>query len=191
MISQYRANIANVVKSIFVLIGVLFVASSFTNAYLSDVATSSGNSFATSMASPNDVKLNEIYANPTNNNPLDPSDESNGEWLEIYNTSDWSWDVNGWRLEDAAHKSIIVDASKTGGSTVVPAHGWLVVNRNGDPNFSLNNGSETVYLYDGGMLIDSFHYTTTTETKSWGRKPDGLGTWFSDLTPSPGGTNGL
>ena len=74
---------------------------------------------------------------------------------------------------------------------MVPSHGWLVVNRNGDPNFSLNNGSETVYLYNGGTLIDSFHYTATTETKSWGRKPDGIGVWFSDLTPTPGGTNGL
>ena len=173
-----------ILRHFFFLAGMTFIAVAFTNAYFADQATVNSNSFTTSRASFTDVVLNEIYANPPGSN------ESNGEWVEIYNKGDWAWDANGWRLKDASDHILVIDSTKTGGSTVVPPHGWLVINRNGDPNFSLNNGAETVYLIRPDGVADTFSYTTTTEDKSWARRPDGVGPWFGNQTPTPGGTNG-
>jgi len=174
-----------IIRLLFVISVALLITSGLTGAYIVDGESSIGNSLTAGTAPAQNIVLNEIYPNPPG------SSEANSEWLELYNKGDWAWNVNGWRLVDFANNSMVIDGTKTGGSTVVPPHGWLVVNRNGNQNFSLNNDSETISLYNAGMLIDSFHYTTTTEAKSWGRKPDGIGAWFNDLTPTPGATNGL
>lgn len=170
-----------ILKHSFLLVGILFVASSFTNAYYVSHADIHGNNIATSISSPSDIKLNEVLPNPI-------GDDATGEWTELYNTGDWAIDVKGWVLKDAANNALIIDAAHTGGTTVVPAKGWLIVNRNSS-SFSLNNGSEVVILNDTSTEIDSFSYGSTSEGRSWGRIPDGAGAWTNDLLPTPGGAN--
>jgi len=179
-----------ILKHLFFVAGMAFIAVAFTNAYFVDQAAINNNSFTTSTGSASSIRLNEIYANPIND-PPGSSNESNGEWVELYNNGDWAWDVNGWKLVDKENHTLVINSSKTNGPTIVPAHGWLVVNRNGDPDFSLNNGDEIIYLYSDTMAsIDNFHYTNTTETKSWSRRPDGTGGWVGNQIPTPGATNG-
>ena len=146
------------------------------------------------------VVMNEFLPNPTGaNNASKP----NGEWVELYNNGLVAIDVNGWYLYDSdnAYELQISTSNSdndndTGdsGETIVPAHGWLVVYRDNDADFSLNNsGGDTVKLYDGAIgsganLLDSFAYSSTTEGKTYARIPDGTGSWV-DPVPTPGGKN--
>ena len=104
-----------------------------------------------------------------------------GEWVELYNKGNWSIDINGWYLYDAidSHDLPITATNVGGGSTIIPAKGYLAVYRNTDPLFSLNNDTDNVRLYDGeigvGNLINSHSYTGTVEAKSWSGMPNGAG----------------
>lgn len=81
--------------------------------------------------------------------------------------------------------------------TLIPSGGFLVIYRNDDLDFSLNNiGGDTVRLYDGEIenvanLIDSYTYTVNApEGKSFARIPDGSNNWV-DPIPTPGLPNSL
>lgn len=170
-----------------------FVGVAYTGAYFSDSVSVSGNTFTAGVSSHSDIALNEFMANPpgAENAPM-----PDGEWVELYNKGPWPIDVNGWYLYDAHddHDLPITTANVGGGSTIIPAHGYLVVYRNGDPSFSLNNDTDTLRLYDGtigsGSMIDSYTYTGTTEDETWARVPNGTGSWTADQTPTKGGSNG-
>ena len=139
------------------------------------------------------IVLNEILANPVGS---DTALKPNGEWVELYNNSNINFDVAGWVVYDSddSHELYITTANTNTGSTIVPAHGWLVVYRNGDSDFSINNDVETIRLYNGypvssSVLIDSYSWTfEKPEGFSYARIPDGVGAWV-DPVPTPGGTN--
>ncbi len=148
------------------------------------------------------IVLNEFIPNPVG---IDTALKPGGEWVELYNNGSITVDVNGWVLYDAVDTHDLVvsisnsdnnDNPTDAGETTVPAHGFLVVYRNGDANFSLNNDGDTLRLYNnaissGGVLIDSYTYTTTkAEGSSYARIPDGTGTWV-DPYPTPGKPNVL
>lgn len=165
----------------------------FSNSTIGPPATSS---------TPGDVVINEILPNPNeDDNALMPA----GEWVELYNRSDSDVDVSGWVLYDAedVHKLIISSSNSDNngdtadsGETVVPAHGFLVVYRNGDGDFSLDNDGDTVRLYNaeigsGGTMVDSYTYSgIIPDNKSIARYPDGGETWY-DPIPTPGRPNQL
>jgi len=190
------------IKMLFVLISAIFIGGVFTGAYFSDNVSTTNNIFTagtwavtpsaspTPPPSPASVVLNEYMPNPSGNDD-DPMPQ--GEWVELYNNGGTALDVDGWRIYDAAGAYVpIISGNIVGGSTVVPAGGYLVVYRNGY-SFSLNNsGAETVYLYDGdigsGTLVDSHSYSGSTEDKTWARVPDGGG-WSDGHVKTPGGPN--
>ena len=179
-------------KFVFFPAALLFCVVSFTGAYFSDSVTTSGNTFTAGVSSDTDVIINEIFANPSGaeNAPM-----PGGEWVELYNTGDWSIDVNGWYLYDSYdnHALPVNAANVAGGSTLIPSGGYLVVFRNGDADFSLNNDDDTVRLFNDqiglGTLIDSQSYINPDEDKTWSGMPNGLGAWSDNHTPTPGGAN--
>lgn len=136
------------------------------------------------------VVLNEFLANlGTDDDAIKPG----GEWMELYNNTNNPIDLNGWYLYDEADHALPIILGNVGGdSTIIPAKGFLVVYRNGY-SFSLNNGNDTIYLYDGvrstSNLLDSYHYTGTATNRSTVRLPDGIGGWDEHHDPSPGGPN--
>ena len=140
------------------------------------------------------VVINEFLPNPVGN---DNAPKPNGEWVELYNTSTSDIDVVGWVLYDSndGHELPITAANTNTGDTVVGANGFLVVYRDGDSDFALNNtDGDSVRLYDGEIgdganLIDSHTYTiNAAEGKSFARIPDGSETWV-DPIPTPGEPN--
>lgn len=138
------------------------------------------------------IVLNEILPNPLG---PDSAAMPNGEWVELYNNSGSSVDVNGWKIVDAASNNVVIDNTKTNtGGTVVASHGWLVIYFGTNPILN-NTIGDTVYLYSGvaipANLVDSHSYTgTVPEGKSIARIPDGSPTWY-DPIPTPGGPNEL
>lgn len=144
----------------------------------------------------NKVVINEFLPNPIG---PDEAPMPNGEWIELYNNKGEKVDVNNWVLYDAYddHELFITPANTNTGNTLIPSGGFLVVYRNNDSDFSLNNiGGDTVRLYDGEIenganLIDSYTYIVNApEGKSFARIPDGSNNWV-DPVPTPGLPNSL
>ncbi|MCK4589308.1 MAG: lamin tail domain-containing protein [Nanoarchaeota archaeon] len=135
------------------------------------------------------VKINEFLPDPIGN---DDADKPLGEWVELYNTGKAPIDLRGLVLydKDDSHELYISDVTTTAG-TVIPAGSYLVVYRNGDTDFALNNdGFEEVRFYDGypvnnSNLIDSMSYSGGVEGMSWSKVKEG---WYKS-TATLGGEN--
>ena len=144
------------------------------------------------------VLINEFVPNPDGSDQGAAGAPLDGEWVEIFNNTGVSVDVDGWVLydEDDTNELVISSTNVEGGITDIPAGGFMVVYRNGDGNFELNNDEDTVRLYDdeigdGGTLIDSRAYAYgggAPEDKSFARIPDGTANWV-DPEPTPGEPN--
>jgi len=106
-------------------------------------------------ASDSSVVLSEILANPS-------EDESEGEFIELQNTSKKSVDLSGWKLRDA---------SKTGAYTfpeesLIDRDAFLVLSRK-EFGFTINNTNETVTLEDPkGSVADTVHWDSSRENIS-------------------------
>jgi len=167
----------------------------------------------------NSIALNEFLPNPIGD---DSAPMPNGEWVELYNNTGINIDAGGWYLYDQydSHKLKITASNTNTGGTVIVSGGFLVVYRNSNSDFSLNNDKDSVRLYDGypvssSHLIDEYvydgrdHFSLTPtpgspnvddssggagsqipENKSFARIPDGTGEWV-DPIPTPGTSNKL
>ena len=142
----------------------------------------------------NKVVINEFLPNPVG---YDDDPMPGGEWVELYNNTGSDVSVAGWYLYDNDNSQMlaITSANTNTGGTTVTSGGFLVVYRDGDSDFALNNtGGDTVRLYNkrisaGGNLIDSHAYTIDAPAgKSFVRFPDGSNTWVDPL-PTPGEPN--
>lgn len=169
------------------------------------------------------IVLNEFLPNPNGLVPdygfdfgSDTSNMPQGEWVELYNNSDFAFDLSGWYIKDNLESDtnkIMISASNTiPAGTVIGAKSWLVVYMN---KAVFNNDGDTVKLFNpNNELVDSHAYTgndycemeptpgeeNTTDTdgscagvppnKSYARIPDGIGDWV-DPIPTPGSMNKL
>lgn len=139
------------------------------------------------------VVLNEFIPNPVG---ADDAFMPGGEWVELYNNSNIDLDAGAWVLYDSqdTNELYITAANTNTRATVVPAKGFLVVYRNHDSDFNLDNDSDSVRLYDGypaaaHTLIDAYTYAAGKPAGfSYARIPDGVGAWV-DPVPTPGGPN--
>src|SRR3989344_972561 len=115
----------------------------------------------------------------------DGDDKPFGEWVEIYNPSNYHLNLKGMTVEDNGGKVYITDGNTIGG-TVISPHGFLVVYRNGDTDFSLNNDAyEEVSLFMGEQIVDTFTYSGSMEGMSWAKSGGG---WYKTV-PTPGEEN--
>lgn len=134
------------------------------------------------------VVLNEIYARPA---------AGDREFIELYNNGNTSVDVSGWKISEISGTTekfytistaaISNKANPVGGSTIIPAYGFITLNLS--DGTALNNTGDTVKLYDGdSVLLDSHIYPSIATGKSVVRFPDGIGFWV-DPDPTPGAAN--
>ncbi len=148
------------------------------------------------------VVINEYLPNPTG---ADNAAMPEGEWVELYNRSDGTtYNLTNWFLTDNtySHRLPITLANTTTSDPATTGlflapHEFMVVYRNGDSDFSLNNdaGGDAVMLYRPSYLLDLHVYTwllgdEVLENKSFARIPDGTNNWF-DPIPTPGAPNKL
>lgn len=89
------------------------------------------------------VLISEIFPNPKGK-------DTEGEWVELYNSGDALIFLSGWKLKDAAGKIFSFSSHK------IPADGFLVLPYS-ETKIALNNDKETLFLYDAkGELRDIF-----------------------------------
>lgn len=150
------------------------------------------------------IRLNEIVADPqTDWNGDGAIDSKKDEWVEIMNVGAGAVDLANLRITDdsagLAFRYALSGMLAPGqirvffGSDVVT---WQTANGVSAFGFSLNNGGDTVYLYDvsGGdtTLVDSRGYASaeTAKDRAIGRLPNGTGDWvvFDALNTYTGST---
>lgn len=145
---------------------------------------------------PTGIVINEFLANAIGN---DADRKKNGEWIELYNLGDKEVDVGSWAFYDLHDENelLITELNTDTGSTIIKPKDFLVVYRNGNKNFNLNNTfGDSIRLYDKSIgnkrtLIDIYAYTVDSpEGKSFALVPDGSTNWV-DPSPTPGEPNSL
>ncbi len=109
------------------------------------------------------IRINEIFPDPDT-----PKDA--GEYIELYNQGSTPVTLSGWRITDATKTGRYLFPTKSPTQDPeqesIPAHGYFLITDT-DFSFSLNNGSETLSLFDStDTMIDSVTYTKTTEGAS-------------------------
>lgn len=183
-----REAIASFVVAVPLIITLAFSHIGSTVSYVSDVETSTGNTFRaaaifSNTANPFNVVLNEFLPRPDNgpnglNLGNDSSDMPLGEWVELYNNGDVKIDLSGWYIADASgglgNQQAVVGLTNTQpATTTIPAHGWLVVYFN---KAVLNNTGDSIFLYTNtNVLIDSYSYDNPSD--------------FCENEPTPTDTN--
>lgn len=93
-------------------------------------------------STPGDVIITEILSNPAF------TLQQNGEWFEVFNTTNFSIDLQGWTIEDDGGTHTI-DAGP-GGLPIGPGQ-YLVLGRKDDPG--LTGGVEVDYRYFGDIIL--------------------------------------
>ena len=138
------------------------------------------------------VLINEFMPNPVGSDVGVAGGAIDGEWVEIFNPTANAIDVTGYFLYDENNANALpITGTNILGSLNIPAGGFLVVYREGDADFELDNsGGDTARLFSGaigsgGLLVDSHTYTRDApENKSFARIPDGSSNWIDpDATP--------
>lgn len=89
------------------------------------------------------VIITEFLYNPVK------TDDSKGEYIEIYNTTDQTLDIAGWVLDDGA--SEVAKIAPEEGVLLIAPHDFLVLGRNGDE--FLNGGVPVDYVYGSKMAL--------------------------------------
>jgi lamin tail-like protein/type IX secretion system substrate protein/pullulanase-like protein/PKD domain-containing protein/rhamnogalacturonan lyase-like protein len=128
-----------------------------------------------------DLVINEIMYN---------SPGADEEWIELYNNTDQTIDLENWRFcdNDASHTNIVIPA----GYSIVPEEYFTISiatnglfpftpDYDGTGNFSLNNGGDAVRAWNpDGLLVDIVVYD---DSSPWPSDPDGNGPTLSLIEP--------
>ena len=124
------------------------------------------------------MKLNEV--------------ESNGDvvadWVEVVNTGATPADISGWKLidSDPTHPFVSVPAN----TVLQPGAFFAFYTEFPPPGFGLG-AEDTVTLYqaDGTSLVDTHGWTGGHAGTTYGRCPDGTGTWQETTISTRGAAN--
>ena len=116
------------------------------------------------------------------------------DWVELYNTTDEAIDVEGMYLSDNAKKpqKYQIAKGKTQASTVIPAHGYLVIWCDKlDPQSQLHasfkldaDGGDVLLTAADESWTDRLTYTAHNSDQTVGRYPDGSNQVFVMNVPT-------
>lgn len=118
------------------------------------------------------ILVSEFLANPVGK-------DEEGEWIEIYNPSDFWVDLSEWQLDDteAGSKPFIIPAN-----TFLPPKNYLVFSRQ-ITKIALNNDQDEVrILFPNGEISDTVQYQENKEGLAGARKGAKI-FWTEVLTP--------
>jgi len=120
------------------------------------------------------------------------------DWIEVYNNSDVSVDISGYKIYDSGGNSGSKAKMEFPSGTVLSARGFYAIVVDdaataypSGSNFGLSSGGEEVWLESStGFVIDDVTFPAMADaTNSYGRKPDGSTTWFIFTERTKAATN--
>ena len=136
------------------------------------------------------IRLNEIYSRGIDEYP---------DWIEVVNTSAEPVNISGYKIYDSGGQSGSKPKREFPAGTTVPANGFviIVVADAGSAvpagsDFGLGSGGEQVWLENSsGTVIDDVTFPALAVTQSYGRHPDGNGSWqiLEVVTPEAANDN--
>jgi hypothetical protein len=94
---------------------------------------------------PSDIVINEIYPQPDYR-------KGEEEWIELYNRTDKVLNLDNFSIEDNTSKPRFLS------NITITAHGYYVLKKNKDFNFSLNNSGDIIVLKFNELIIDQVTY---------------------------------
>lgn len=133
-----------------------------------------------------DLVINEFLA--SNETTVSDQDDEYNDWIELYNNGSSSVDVSGYFLSDDESDIMKWEIPS---ETIIEANGYLIIWADDDEDqsglhagFKLSASGEWVILSDpSGNVIDNINYTEQTTDISYGRYPNGTGS-FQTMYPS-------
>lgn len=145
----------------------------------------------TSNPSVGDLVINEFMA--SNETTVADQDGEYDDWIELYNNSTSPIDLEGYFLSDDAN-DLMQWAFPAG--TSIAGNGYVVVWADNDEeqaglhaNFKLSASAESVFLVNAsGVIVDEVSFVDQTADISYGRYPNGTGS-FQTMTPTFNGEN--
>ncbi|MDD4990357.1 MAG: lamin tail domain-containing protein [Candidatus Pacebacteria bacterium] len=122
------------------------------------------------------VFINEIMPSPEGS-------DSENEWVEIFNASNFEADVSGWKIRDKIGAVKIYTFPE---NRKIEANGFLILKRP-QTKISLNNEADGLELLNpSGQIIDGVDYEKATQDQSWSKIEN---TWQWTAKPTPGAAN--
>ena len=139
------------------------------------------------------VVINELMV--ANSNYIEDPAGQNDDWLELYNPNPYPINLSNCELARG-----VTDVWTIPSGTIIEPDGYLLFWCDNEThqgvdhvNFKLPNANNTdIFLYDpNGAMIDFVQYPQNTTDHSWGRYPNGSGTFGVFSTPTPRMNNDL
>lgn len=93
-----------------------------------------------------EIVITEIMVNP------DAVSDANGEWIEIWNTTDHDLQLNGLIIKDAGSNHHVLTSTE---KLILPSKGYWVLAKSGET--ITNGGIETNYVYQNFTLSNTSH----------------------------------
>jgi uncharacterized repeat protein (TIGR02543 family) len=159
-----------------------------------DTPTPKTNNSGASSANPEKISINELVS--SNVNGLQDEDGSNEDWIEIYNYGSVSVNLSGFGLsddKDLPYKWVFPSVTINPNEFIVVYASSKDRSNSGSQlhtNFKIGAGGENLILTnDNGLLVSGAPSVNLAEDTSYGRQPDGTGSWLFFSTPTPGTTN--
>ena len=119
------------------------------------------------------IIINEILPNPV-------GEDSEEEWIELYNKGTKSVNLLNWQLDDEAGGSKVFLFNE---DNWLNSKNYLLINRV-ESNLALNNSEDQVRLFNkNGQQIDSVNYKNAVENYAFARDKNNQWHWTSNLTP--------
>ncbi|MCD6346328.1 MAG: lamin tail domain-containing protein, partial [Bacteroidales bacterium] len=145
----------------------------------------------------NGIVINEFIAD---NNILPDKFGEFEDWIEFYNTNDFTVDIGGLLVTDSLQNPLKFRIpGNAPDSTSIQAHGFLVFWADNNPeqgimhlDVKLASSGESIGLAqyrNEAVYLDTHTFGQQTTNVSKGRFPDGTGNWMTMDVPTPGGAN--
>lgn len=135
--------------------------------------------------------INEFMA--SNKDTLEDSTGASPDWVEIYNPTSETVDLEGWTVSD----NLGEPDKHTLGALEIPAEGFLLLYAGGTPevdeqhlSFKLGSVGEELGLYTpGGQVSDELDFGPQEQDVSTARTTDGGSEWTTTADATPGESN--
>ncbi len=129
------------------------------------------------------LKINEIFSR---------GDDTNPDWIEIYNVGNQDVDLTGWKIYDNGGQAGTKPKKEFPAGEIIPANGFYVIITDDTTasGFGLSSNGETVWLENpDGTVADELTFPALDVSQSYGRKPDGSDNFFIFTEITRGSSN--
>ncbi len=139
----------------------------------------------------NGILINEFLTSNASAN-LDSEFGNYSDWIELYNSENYSINISGFYLTDDLDNST---KWKIPDNTIIEANGFLLFWADGEntgnhTNFKLNSDNGEIGIFNNNALfINEVSYDSQLTDISWGRQPDGTFTSYYFANPTPANAN--